>query len=73
MLGKSTVRGRSWRALVALTLLATTLAGTPAQLGAQAAPTEQFVVISVENNQEAGSGFFFTSVWGGLHLSLIHI
>ena len=67
MLGKSTVRGRSWRALVALTLLATTLAGTPAQLGAQAAPTEQFVVISVENNQEAGSGFFFTSVWGGLH------
>ncbi len=58
---------RLWRAVVALALLATTLAGSPSQLGAQDAPTESFVVITVENNQEAGSGFFFTSVWGGLH------
>ena len=66
MSGKQSVRGRTWRSFVALVLLATTLAGAPSQLGAQEAATEQFVVITVENNQEA-DGFFFTEVWGGLH------
>ena len=63
---RKTIRGRTLRAFAALVLLATTLAGAPAQLGAQEAPTESFVVITVENNQ-AADGFFFTEVWGGLH------
>ena len=66
MAGKLTSRGKAWRAFVALALLATTLAGTPSQLGAQEAEAEQFVQITVENLQGDG-GFFFTSVWAGLH------
>ena len=66
MAGKLTSRGRAWRAFVALALLATTLAGAPSQLGAQEAEAEQFVQITVENHQ-GDSGFFFTSVWAGLH------
>ncbi len=68
------IRGRSLRAFAALVLLATTLAAAPSQLGAQGTQlgvptpeTERFVVITVENNQEADSGFFFTSMWAGLH------
>ena len=51
MAGKLTSRGKAWRAFVALALLATTLAGTPSQLGAQEAEAEQFVQITVENLQ----------------------
>ena len=60
--------GRVWRAIVALALLATTVAVTPATAGAQAEPADdtQAVQFTIENLQPEG-GFFFTEAWVGLH------
>ena len=60
--------GRVWRAIVALALLATTVAVTPATAGAQAEPHDdtQAVQFTIENLQP-DDGFFFTEAWVGLH------
>lgn len=65
MAASHTTDGRLFRAFVTLALIATTIASTPATIGAQQ-DTGFNVSINVVNLQEDG-GFFFTSVWAGLH------
>ena len=57
--------GRLTRAFIALAVLTTAIVSTPSAIGAQVAPG-YLVEIEVVNLQEDG-GFFFTSVWTGLH------
>ena len=60
-----TLGGRLTRAFIALAVLTTAIVSTPSAIGAQVAPG-YLVEIEVVNLQEDG-GFFFTSVWTGLH------
>ena len=61
-----TLGGRLTRAFIALAVLTTAIVSTPSTIGAQVEDPGYLIEIQIVNLQQEG-GFFFTSVWTGLH------